>query len=49
MDDNTRMKQNCPTNILWRLFRIWVEETEVPLNIHKRIIEKIGAERNESK
>lgn len=30
MDSNKTVKQSSPTNILWKLFRIGVEETVVP-------------------
>lgn len=30
MDSNRTIRQSSPTNILWKLFRIGVEETVVP-------------------
>lgn len=47
MNDDKIIKQNSPKNILWRLFRIWVEETEVPVAVHQKVMEKVGAEQNE--
>jgi hypothetical protein len=47
MNDDKIIKQNSPNNILWHLFRIWVEKTEVPATVHQNVMEKIGAEQNE--
>lgn len=47
MNDDRIIEQKNPKNILWRLFRIWVEETEVPVAVHQNVVEKIGAEQNE--
>lgn len=49
MDNETRIRQDSSGNILWKLFRIWVEETEVPFQIHQKLKETIGVEKNESK
>ena len=35
MDSNQTIKQNSPKNILWRLFRIRVEEEKIPEGITK--------------
>lgn len=35
MDSNQVIKQNSPKNILWRLFRIGVEEERVPGEVTK--------------
>ena len=47
MNDDRIIKQNSPKNILWRLFRIWVEETEVPASVRQSVMEKIGVNQNE--
>lgn len=36
-------------NILWRLFRIFVEETEVPNDVSDNLKEKVEDMANESK
>lgn len=33
MDSNQVIKQNSPGNILWRLFRIGVEEEKIPAEV----------------
>lgn len=47
MDGNAVIRQDDPNNILWQLFRIWVEETVVPNDIRKRVIQVLGANPDE--
>ena len=35
--DDLFIRQDDPGNLMWQLFRIWVEETEVPKEISDRI------------
>lgn len=43
MKDDTVIKQDSSDNILWRLFRIWVEKVEVPHSIHQNVTKTVGA------
>ena len=38
MDNTTIIKQSDPENILWKLFRIWVEDVEIPFEADKRML-----------
>ena len=38
--DDLFIRQDDPGNLMWQLFRIWVEETEVPKEISDRIKHK---------
>lgn len=38
MDNTTIIKQSDPGNILWKLFRIWVEDVEIPFEADKRML-----------
>lgn len=42
MNNDTVIKQDSPNNILWRLFRIFVEETEVPADVHQNVTKTLG-------
>ena len=47
MSNDQIIRQDSPGNILWKIFRILVEDTEIPEGVHNRIKEKIEENRYE--
>lgn len=41
MSDNQVIRQDSAENVMWRLFRIQVEETEIPEETHNKMREQI--------